>query len=48
LDDDNLSSDFIEKLKRLPELERDIYERRLPALRERLSGDQENSETEME
>ncbi|CAN9116040.1 unnamed protein product [Alternaria alternata] len=48
LDDDNLSSDFIEKLKRLPELERDIYERRLPALRECLSGDQENSETEME
>ncbi|CAI9635863.1 hypothetical protein GT037_000922 [Alternaria burnsii] len=46
LDDDNLSSDFIEKVKRLPELERDIYQRRLPALLERLSGDQEDSETE--
>ncbi|KAG9192050.1 hypothetical protein G6011_10784 [Alternaria panax] len=38
LDDDNLSSAFIQKLKTLPKLERDVYHRRLPALEERIIG----------
>ncbi|EDU51505.1 hypothetical protein PtrSN002B_001559 [Pyrenophora tritici-repentis] len=35
--DDHLSGPFIERLKTLPELERDIYARRLVALNERLN-----------
>ena len=40
LDDDNLNSDFIERLKKLPELERDIIRRRLPLLEERIKGNE--------
>ena len=44
LGDDHLSGVFIERLKRLPELERDIYARRMAALNERLNADEEGSE----
>jgi hypothetical protein len=40
LDDDNLNSDFIKRLKKLPELERDIIRRRLPLLEERIKGNE--------
>ena len=46
LGDDHVSAEFLEKLKVLPELELDIYERRLPALRERIQQ-QEDDDTEM-
>ncbi|RMZ71523.1 hypothetical protein GMOD_00006646 [Pyrenophora seminiperda CCB06] len=44
LGDDHLSGVFLETLMRLPELERDIYVRRLVALNERLDGDEEGDE----
>ncbi|KAF1836248.1 hypothetical protein BDW02DRAFT_546657 [Decorospora gaudefroyi] len=50
LSDDHLSSSFIEKLQLFPELERDIYMRRLVALEQRLEpedDDQNEGDAEM-
>jgi hypothetical protein len=44
LEDDHLSSTFIEKMKELPRLERDIYRRRTVALNERLSPEDEEQD----
>ncbi|CAE7216780.1 hypothetical protein HRS9139_07883 [Pyrenophora teres f. teres] len=44
LGDDHLSSAFIERLKTLPDLERDIYARRLVALNERLDAEKDGPE----
>jgi hypothetical protein len=44
LEDDHLSSTFIEKMKELPRLERDIYRRRIVALNERLSPEDEEQD----
>jgi hypothetical protein len=41
VEDDHLSAVFIDTLKKLPELERDIYARRIAALDERLDDDTE-------
>jgi hypothetical protein len=47
LGDDDLRSNFIERLQQLPELERDIYQRRIPVLDERIDGHQEDSDIDM-
>lgn len=43
--DEALSEEFIDRLQQLPELERDIYERRMRALEERL-GEEEDDDDE--
>jgi hypothetical protein len=47
LDDDHLRSEVIKRLQTLPELERDIYQRRIPVLNDRVRASQEDSDTEM-
>jgi len=42
LADDHLSGGFIERIQRLPELERDIYARRMAALNERLDVEEDD------
>jgi protoheme ferro-lyase len=45
--DYHLQSGFIEQLQKLPELERDIYRRRIPSLDERIKRNEEDDDTEM-
>lgn len=46
--DDHLRSNFIELLQQFPELEKDVYERRIPVLEERIDQKEEDSDTEMD
>ncbi|KAI4955424.1 hypothetical protein J4E91_001284 [Alternaria rosae] len=46
--DDHLRSNFIELLQQFPELEKDVYERRIPVLEERIDKKEEDSDIEMD